>query len=102
MKAIQFCYWLQGTFEILEVKNFNEDEVLLIKKNLDQVFKNDPNGNYPFCNWLQGFFELVKPTEINTIQTNIIKKKLYNVFNHVIEKKTKGIVDDTHSIQINC
>lgn len=85
MKAIEFCYWLQGTFEILEMKSFDEKATANIKRNLDKVFEYDKNGNYPFCNWLQGFFDIVKPEEINEEQAKKIEEKLYSVFEHVIQ-----------------
>lgn len=40
MTERDFCYWLQGFFEITERKKLTEKEVEQIKKHLTLVFKN--------------------------------------------------------------
>ena len=39
MEPIQFCYWLQGIFEVIEPKELNEKQCEMIKKHLQSVFK---------------------------------------------------------------
>lgn len=41
MKAEQFCYWLQGHFELSKEKELNEEQVAEIKKHLSMVFYYD-------------------------------------------------------------
>lgn len=46
MKATEFCYWLQGFFEITQVSHLrpdhlNEKQVEMIKNHLSLVFKHD-------------------------------------------------------------
>ena len=38
MTSVSFCYWLQGLFEIGEVKILNEKQVDIIKNHLNMVF----------------------------------------------------------------
>jgi len=38
MTPEQFCYWLQGTFEINNSKTFDEPQVQIIKDHLNTVF----------------------------------------------------------------
>jgi len=45
MKAIEFCYWLQGYFEILEKnKPLTAEQAKVIKQHLQLVFKNESSG----------------------------------------------------------
>ena len=39
MNTIDFCYWLQGYFEMTESKSLNEDQTTIIKNELNLVFK---------------------------------------------------------------
>lgn len=41
MKAENFCYWLQGFFEITDPKIINSDQIEMIKKHLNLVFAHD-------------------------------------------------------------
>lgn len=38
MTSRDFCYWLQGYFEISQNKSLGIDETAMIKKHLDMVF----------------------------------------------------------------
>lgn len=38
MNPQDFCYWLQGFFELTEPRNLTEREVTIIKQHLDLVF----------------------------------------------------------------
>lgn len=38
MKSRDFCYWLQGFFELSEDSTINEKQMLEIKKHLSMVF----------------------------------------------------------------
>ena len=41
MTSRDFCFWLQGVFEIGNVKSFDENQVETIKKHLNLVFKHE-------------------------------------------------------------
>lgn len=41
MTSRDFCYWLQGFFEISKAKELDTEEVSTIKKHLDLVFKHE-------------------------------------------------------------
>lgn len=41
MQARDFCFWLQGLFEIADPVSLNADQVNLIKTHLSLVFKHD-------------------------------------------------------------
>lgn len=41
MTSRDFCYWLQGYFEVSEPKNISEKETVMIKKHLALVFKHE-------------------------------------------------------------
>ncbi len=59
MKSEQFCYWLQGLFELGNPTQLNEKQTELIKKHLNMVFlheldKKFPLGQQPALNELHG------------------------------------------------
>ena len=41
MQSRDFCFWLQGFFEISNTTNVSHDQMVLIKKHLDLVFKHE-------------------------------------------------------------
>lgn len=41
MTSRDFCYWLQGHFEIEDPKEINEKQLNIIKKHLALVFKHE-------------------------------------------------------------
>jgi len=41
MTSRDFCYWLQGYFEISEPKEINKEQTEMIKKHLALVFKHE-------------------------------------------------------------
>jgi hypothetical protein len=47
MKATEFCYWMQGFFELSATKTLNEDQVESLRKHLDMVFIHDIDPSYP-------------------------------------------------------
>ena len=46
MNSIDFCYWLQGHFEISKTKELSEKQVEIIKNHLNLVFKHEIDGMY--------------------------------------------------------
>lgn len=47
MKATEFCYWLQGLFELQDPTDLNETQTQSIKKHLQLVFIHDIDPSYP-------------------------------------------------------
>lgn len=39
MKPEEFCYWLQGVFEMSDVKEFDEKQTATLKRHLNMVFE---------------------------------------------------------------
>lgn len=47
MKATEFCYWLQGMFELNPAQELTVEQTDLIKRHLQMVFLHDIDKNYP-------------------------------------------------------
>lgn len=41
MSSRDFCYWLQGFFELSATANLDKDQTLVIKNHLHMVFKHE-------------------------------------------------------------
>lgn len=81
MKSLEFCYWLQGLFELDEPTFLNEKQTEIIQRHLEMVFAYDKAPNN-YCVFLNGFFKISKPHEINEEQTHVMKKYLDAIFQH--------------------
>lgn len=46
MKSSEFCYWLQGMFELGDVRSLSEHQTKIIKQHLALVFKHDIDPSY--------------------------------------------------------
>lgn len=47
MKSVEFCYWLQGLFELGKPETLNAEQTELIKKHLAMVFVHEIDPSYP-------------------------------------------------------
>jgi len=47
MKATEFCYWLQGMFEINPAKELTAEQTDMIKRHLQMVFLHEIDKSYP-------------------------------------------------------
>ena len=47
MKAVEFCYWLQGLFELGKPTELDAEQTRTIKAHLDMVFVHDIDKTYP-------------------------------------------------------
>lgn len=47
MQAKDFCFWLQGMFEVVDPKELTSEQVAIIKQHLALVFKHDPTMAHP-------------------------------------------------------
>lgn len=89
MKAVEFCYWLQGLFEINHINELNHKQVVLIEKHLNMVFvhEKDPSKYLDFCKNLAGYIKFSLAKEIDQFVTSRVKGELNDLFEHVIEKE---------------
>lgn len=81
MKSIEFCYWLQGLFELQDVTSLNQKQTEVIKKHLKMVFAYDKQPNN-FCVFLNGYLTIQNPDTISEPQTQVIRQYLDNIFSH--------------------
>lgn len=84
MKAIEFCYWLQGSFELNDTKSFDLKEAQSIQQHLDLVFKHDPKAN-SFCFLLKGIFITKENLALDELTTQSIKEQLATTFKNEID-----------------
>ena len=47
MKSTEFCYWLQGLFELANPVFLTAEQTKLIKQHLDMVFIHEIDKSYP-------------------------------------------------------
>jgi hypothetical protein len=47
MKSTEFCYWLQGLFELGKPTQLDAEQTRLIKAHLDMVFVHEIDPSYP-------------------------------------------------------
>lgn len=47
MKSTEFCYWLQGLFELGKPESLTAEQTALVKKHLDMVFIHEIDPSYP-------------------------------------------------------
>jgi hypothetical protein len=81
MKSIEFCYWLQGLFELQDVASLNQKQTEVIKKHLKMVFAYEKQPNN-FCIFLNGYLTIQNPDTISEPQTQVIRQYLDNIFSH--------------------
>ena len=91
MKNIEFCYWLQGYFEITDqvdtVEELRLSQIECIENHLKLVEKHESLGS--FTSWLQGFLEYHLLSQgrvaMNDEGVDKIRAKLAHCFKHVID-----------------
>lgn len=81
MHEFQFCYWLQGLFEILHPEHLDTNQVNCIKQHLELV----EHKNGQFCNWFEGFIDSrgIEPWNNSTISK--VQERLSNEFRTIID-----------------
>lgn len=68
MTSRDFCFWLQGSFELSDTDELTVKQVKLIKKHLNMVFKHeiDPSmGDEKHQNELNEIHSDIKPSDSN-------------------------------------
>ena len=89
MRAVDFCYFLQGLFELTDTKTLNEKQVQTIKNHLKLVFLYDIDPSYSDDKTVQHIFQNIHDG----------KKPLDGVDTHM-GKKTKH--DNPGSLIVRC
>ena|SRR5690349_18851348 len=88
MKAIEFCYWLQGAIELCDVELFTDQMLVCIQRRLELVNATNQDGQLKavveFCQWLRGGVDFIKGG--NTEQTFTVTSRLSRIFEHHIDK----------------
>ncbi len=47
MKSVEFCYWLQGLFELAKPTELNAEQTELVRRHLSMVFVHEIDPSYP-------------------------------------------------------
>jgi hypothetical protein len=87
VKATEFCYWLQGAFELGVIPALTLAQLETIKKHLEMVKKTNqddqPAAAVEFCYWLRGGADFIKHEDLD--QTETVRNKLAICFEHTID-----------------
>jgi len=86
MKSIDFCYWLQGWFELFDPPIINQKQIQTIQEHLSLVYQYDKEI-IPFCAELQGLLLFVQPVELDAATTQKIKNRLNETFLKQIDSR---------------
>ena len=86
MRAVEFCYWLQGAFELAQI-SLTAEQIICVQKHLALVEAtpqpNQPKQAVDFCSWLRGGLDFIMPGDARQVQA--IRTKLNDCFEHVID-----------------
>lgn len=90
MRANEFCYWLQGYFEICEAQGssaavLDVRALECVRRHLNLVKEADPNHANVFVAWLSEWIKGVQVTD-----TEDIRRFLAAQFHHVIDPSYGG------------
>jgi hypothetical protein len=92
MQATEFCYWLQGAFELAQVGELTAAQIIIIRRHLDlvdaTVQKTQPAEATKYVSWLRGALDMMVPE--NVTKTRIVQVKLHGVFQHAIDPQQEA------------
>jgi hypothetical protein len=97
MKAVEFCYWLQGYFELSEEgepRALTSKQIACVKAHLALVAKVDPAHDNMFVEWLGGYLDM--PPDMSRFAK--IKRMLASQFQHVVDPSYGGDKEVLQSI----
>lgn len=87
MKATEFCYWLQGAFELGNLAALTKERLQCIKQHLAMVQATDqatqPAKVTEFCAGLRGGLDFIKPGD--SLIMEALRKRLHDCFVHAID-----------------
>ncbi len=90
MKSRDFCYWLQGYFELSAPCNslatdLSVEQSGIVRQHLNMVLIHEGPQANPFCHWLHGFFQGIVGQRASEEQVALIQRRLTDVFVHEID-----------------
>jgi len=89
MTSINFCYWLQGKFEIdgPNLRHLTGAQVEMISRHLNMVLVHEPDTEVPFIHWLRDILAFGDSSKIGWSEANVvlIRQRLNLCFIHVID-----------------
>lgn len=84
MKSTEFCYWLQGLFELGDTKTLNEKQTQMIKNHLKLVFLYDIDPFYSKDPIVQKIFQNIHDGK-NPLEEIEVKSKIHHRPNDIIK-----------------
>lgn len=90
MTSENFCYWLQGYFELNDKDSdffLKKDQINCVKKHLDLTLTAGKQSN--FLAWLSGIIDAIGVKNFSVETTLLIKKKLSEEFKNVTAPKIR-------------
>lgn len=97
----QFCYWLQGYFEISHSSDLTPEKILIIN---DVLLKIDEPLGF-FTQWLANVFKYFATQAYNQELLNYflpeISRRLNGIFYHVIDNSYDTLISQEESQQIH-
>lgn len=89
MKATEFCYWLQGLFELSNSKTLTEEQVTKIKNHLKLVFLYDIDPSYSEDPTVQKIFQNIHDGKKPLEGVGLIKVETGPIFKNNPDKIVK-------------
>lgn len=89
MTNVEFCYWLQGSLEVMQNEFFDAQKVQKIKSHLamvalyDKTVQSKSSPYMSFCDWLRGYLEGSNASE-QGVASQRIAEYLFNLFDHAV------------------
>jgi hypothetical protein len=99
MNMVEFCYWLQGYFELARDSRLTRNKLSVIKRYLDQL----TGEKIEFIKWLENVCKYVEITNNEAIPiehfSDTIQFNLSLVFHHVVDDSYEGITrEERHRV----
>ena len=101
MHTHEFCYWLQGYFELREIdEELTIKQIECIEKHIKLVNEVAPDSTGKFVPWLEGVLDscIYRDKDTTFGLTSMIIEKLSKCFEHEIDKKYKVNLDKLNKI----
>ena len=89
MTNVEFCYWLQGSLEVMQNQFFDAKKVQTIQAHLamvelyDTTMQTKASVYRSFCDWLRGYLEGADALN-RGVDTDRITNYLFKLFDHVV------------------
>lgn len=87
MQSTEFCYWLQGLFELSETETLNAKQLQMIKNHLKLVFLYDIDPSYSDDKTVQHIFQNIHDGNPPLDGLEVTTKPTQGVF-HPVSNKT--------------